>query len=163
MKKIPKKNYLILLIIFTSTILLSLYLGYDYKKMVDTNRLVPVLKGLVPEIYKEELEHFSLENPDAVLYICAADDNKCRSFENKLKSELKDLNIRNLVYLNIIGQDKKEFANYFNNIFKQKKKLKGEYPTFVIIENSKIKSILENEKLKVKELKSFLNHNNIGE
>ena len=76
MKKIPKKNYLILLIIFTSTILLSLYLGYDYKKMVDTNRLVPVLKGLVPEIYKEELEHFSLENPDAVLYICAADDLK---------------------------------------------------------------------------------------
>ena len=43
MKKIPKKNYLILLIIFTSTILLSLYLGYDYKKMVDTNILVPVL------------------------------------------------------------------------------------------------------------------------
>ena len=162
MKKIPKKNYLILLIIFTSTILLSLYLGYDYKKMVDTNRLVPVLKGLVPEIYKEELDEDSAYTFGKG-YICAADDNKCRSFENKLKQELKDLNIRNLVYLNIIGQDKKEFANYFNNKFKQKKKLKGEYPTFVIIENSKIKSILENEKLKVKELKSFLNHNNIGE
>ena len=87
-QKNKKKNYITLTIIYVVVIALVLYAASWYQTYKDYKSTIPVLRNTVSEITTTELDHFVLENPDGVVYMCIANDNECRSFDTSLKKEL---------------------------------------------------------------------------
>ena len=161
------KNYLILLLLFVVSMGFVLYLRELYKVNEAEQKKIPVIDGLVYEIYNDDLEHYILDNPTMVIYMCTANGNSCRLFERNFKKLLKknDYSDR-LVYLNLTNIDQEKFIKEFNNKYNYKIKLTTNYPAFILFEDGKVKKILqgkENDGLTITRVRQFLEMNEIGE
>lgn len=166
-KKIPLKNYFILLIIFSLCIGAVLYLSRIYQVYDEEQKKVPVIQGRLSEIYQEDLDHMILENPTIVLYMCTSIDSVCRDFEKSFIKLLKKNDYRNeIIYLNLTGYNIDSFIDSFNKNYSYKTKLTKNYPSFVLFEDGEVKGILQgNEKksITISKVKQFLELNHIGE
>ncbi len=166
-KKGSLHNYILLIIIFMLCIGIVLYVCQMYKVYDEEQKKTPIIQGELSEIYQEDLDHFILENPTVVLYMCTSNDEICRDFEKSFLKLLKKREYNNeIVYLNLTNQDIDQFIKSFNTTYPNKVKLTKNYPSFVLFEDGKIKSILqgsENKKLTISKVKQFLELNEIGE
>lgn len=160
-------NYLILLGIFIVCILFVLYVCEIYKINDAEKKKTPVIDGVLSEIYKEDLEHYIWDNPTAIIYMCTANDDTCRTFERSFKKLLQKKDYRNqIIYLNLTDVNQDEFVNEFNKKYSYKTNLTTNYPAFVLFEDGKIKSILQgknNKSLEISKVKQFLELNEIGD
>lgn len=166
-KKTSIKNYIILFIIFVLCIGFILYFCKIYKVYDEEQKKVPVIHGELSEIYQDDLDHLILENPTVVIYMCTSNDLVCRDFEKNFIKLLKKNDYNNeIIYLNLTDQDIDSFISNFNSIYPYKVKLTKNYPSFVLFEDGKIKSILQGndkKKLSISKVKQFLELNEIGE
>lgn len=161
------KNYIIFIIIFILCWGLTLYLCEWYKVYNDYEKQTPVIRGTLSEITYEDLDHYVVDVPSVIVYICTSYDDNCRNFEKNFKKYVKknDLN-DSIVYLNITNIDKQQFINDFNNKYNYKGKLTGNYPAFVSFKDGKINSVLQatdNKNLSLSKVDSFLDLNNYEE
>lgn len=166
-KKIPVKNYIILGLIFICGIGIALYLCDWYRVYDDYQRQTPVIRGTLSEITTEELEHYVLENPTTVFYLCTSEDMVCRNYEKDFKKyvEKEDLS-DDIVYINLSNIDIQGFVDHFNEKYHYKIKLTSHYPALVIFDEGKVSGIIQgdaDEKLTVSKTKQFIEINNIGE
>lgn len=164
-KKIVR-NYIITIVLFIACCGLVLYLRELYRVNEAEQKKIPVIQGYISEIYSDDLEHYIMDNPNGVIYMCIANDENCRAFEREFKKLLKkDEYSDNLAYLNLIGVDQNEFLNNFNSKYIYKTKLSKEYPAFVLFEDGKVKAILQekSKKLDIVKVKHFLELSEIGE
>ena len=161
------KNYVLLVFLFVASMLLILYLCELYKVNKAEQMKTPVIDGALLEIYPTDLEHYVLDTPTTVIYMCTADGEECRLFERSFKKLLKKKDYNNqIIYLNLTDLDQEEFVNDFNEKYQYKTKITGNYPAFVLFEDGKIKSVLqstEDKTLSISKVKQFLELNNIGE
>ena len=161
------KNYILLIILFIASIGLILYLCELYKVNKEEQMKTPVIDGALLEIYSTDLEHYIMDNPTTVIYMCTADNETCRVFERDFKKLLKKKDYDNqIIYLNLTDLDQNSFVEEFNNKYSYKNKLTTNYPAFVLFEDGKIRGILQgNEKksLTLEKVKQFLELNEIGE
>ena len=142
------------------------YLRELYKVNEAEQKKIPVIDGLVYEIYNDDLEHYILDNPNGVIYMCIANDEDCRVFEREFKTLLKKNEYNdNLAYLNLMDADQEKFLEEFNSKYIYKVKLSKEYPAFVLFEDGKVKAILQekDKKLDIVKVKHFLELSEIGE
>ena len=167
---LPKKkvkNYFILILIFVLGIGITLYLSRLYHVYDEYQKQTPVIRGVVSELTNEELEHYLLENPTTVLYMCTASDMLCRNFEKDFKKLIEKDNLQEkIVYLNLSDIDQKEFVDSFNEKYPYRNKLTSRYPAIVLFEEGKIINNLQGsskEKLTIKKAEQFIDLNNIGE
>lgn len=162
-----KKNIVLLAVIFLLTILLVLYLCRWYNIYTEYEKDIPVIRDSLYEIVNDDFEHYLMENPTTVVYICTASNDKCRNFEKKFKKYLKTVELTDdMVYLNLSDIDQNEFVNNFNDKYNYKVKLTTDYPAFVYFVDGKVVNILqsdENNELMLSEVKNFLKLNEIGE
>ena len=168
-KKDNKKlhNYLILIGIIVVFVLVVFYLCNWYKVYDEYQKQTPVIRGSLQEIVPDDLEHYLMDNPTIILYMCTSSDEVCRDFEKSFKKLVvkEELN-EEVVYLNISDVDKNTFVDNFNNKYTHKNKLKNNYPVFIVFEDGKVNSVLqtsENKKLTISRVKQFLELNEIGE
>ncbi|MBR3145737.1 MAG: hypothetical protein IKF47_00595 [Bacilli bacterium] len=164
-KKIVR-NYIITIVLFIACCGLVLYLRELYRVNEAEQKKIPVIQGYISEIYSDDLEHYIMDNPNGVIYMCIANDENCRAFEREFKKLLKkDEYSDNLAYLNLIDVDQNEFLNNFNSKYIYKTKLSKEYPAFVLFEDGKVKAILQekSKKLDIVKVKHFLELSEIGE
>ena len=164
-KKIVR-NYIITIVLFIACCGLVLYLRELYRVNEAEQKKIPVIQGYISEIYNDDLEHYIMDNPNGVIYMCIANDENCRVFEREFKKLLKkDEYSDNLAYLNLIDVDQNEFLNNFNSKYIYKTKLSKEYPAFVLFEDGKVKAILQekSKKLDIVKVKHFLELSEIGE
>ena len=166
----PKKglhNYVVLIIIFVVTILLVLYLCRWYGDYNEYKKDIPVIRDSLYEIVNNDLEHYIMDNPSTVVYMCTASSDNCRSFEKEFKKYLKKVDLNDsIVYLNLSDMDQDVFVKEFNDKYNYKIKLTTDYPAFVLFEDGKVVSILqgdEEHRLTVSKVKHFLELNEIGE
>lgn len=160
------RNYIITIVLFIACFGLVLYLRELYRFNEAEQKKIPVIQGYISEIYNDDLEHYILDNPNGVIYMCIANDENCRTFEREFKKLLKkDEYIDNLVYLNLIDVDQEKFLEEFNSKYIYKVKLSKEYPAFVLFEDGKVKAILQekDKKLDIVKVKHFLELSEIGE
>ena len=166
-KKIPLKNYFILLMLFSLCIGLVLYFCRMYQVYDEEQKKVPVIQGRLSEIYQEDLDHLILENPTMVIYMCTSNDSVCRDFEKSFIKLLKKNDYSNeIIYLNLTGQDVDSFIDSFNERYSYKTKLTNNYPSFVLFEDGEVQGILQgNEKksITISKVRQFLELNHIGE
>lgn len=161
------KNYILLILLFGASIGLAFYFRELYKVNKAEQLKTPVIDGALLEIYETDLEHYILDNPTTVIYMCTADNEKCRVFERNFKKLLKKKNYNDqIIYLNLTDLDQDVFVNSFNEKYKYKTKLTTNYPAFVLFEDGEIKTILQGNKeenLDLVKVKQFLDLNKVGE
>ena len=160
------RNYIITLILFIACFGLVLYLRELYRVNEAEQKKIPVIQGYISEIYSDDLEHYIMDNPNGVIYMCIANDENCRTFEREFKKLLKkDEYNDNLAYLNLMDVDQNKFLEEFNSKYIYRVKLSKDYPAFVLFEEGKVKSILQDKsrKLDIVKVKHFLELSEIGE
>ena len=166
-KKKAIHNYFLLAILFIATIGIVIYLCKWYNVYHEYQKETPVIRGSLMEIINDDLEHYILDNPTAVIYMCTAKDDECRSFEKDFKKLLKKRDYNNeIIYLNLSDLDQNQFVDNFNDKYNYKIKLTTHYPAFVLFEDGKVVSVLQgsqNKPLTVSKVKQFLELNEIGE
>lgn len=166
-KKVGIKNYFILILIFATGILLTLYLCNVYKVYDESKKQIPVIRGTLSEIKYEELEHYISENPTTVIYMCTASNEVCRNYEKDLKKLIKKEELQEeIVYLNLSETNNSEFTEMFNKKYPFKVKITDNYPAIVIFIDGKITNILQakrQEKLTITKTQQFIDLHMIGE
>lgn len=160
-------NYIILVVIFLLCIGLIVYLCKWYKVYDEYQKETPIIRGVLQEIVNDDLEHYVLDNPSALIYVCTSNDDVCRDFEKEFKKYINQQELNDsIIYLNTTGLNQDEFVSEFNKKYNYKRELTTNYPAFVLFEDGKIVSILQgtkNEKLTITKVKNFLELNKIGE
>lgn len=166
-KKIPFKNYVILGALFIFGMALTIYLCNWYKVYDDYQKQIPIIRGTLSEITTEELDHYVLENPTTVIYMCTASDYVCRNYEKDFKKLVENNNLQDtIIYLNLSNVNISEFVDNFNNSYNYKVKLTSSYPALVIFEEGRVVNLLQGsdeEALTVTKTKQFIDINKIGE
>lgn len=161
------KNYIILVVIFALCCGFTLYLCEWYNVYSDYKKQTPVIRGTLSEINTEDLDHYVVDIPSVIVYMCTSYDDNCRNFERDFKKYInkKDLH-DSIVYLNISDVDQKQFVDEFNNKYNYKVKLNGNYPALVSFKDGKVDSILQsdkNKKLSISKVDNFLELNTYEE
>lgn len=166
-RKITIKNYLILALIFLVATLITIYLCNVYSVYQKSKLEIPVIRGTLSEITNEDLEHYISENPSTILYICTASDPSCRSYEKDLKKLVNGKELQDdIIYLNILPEEKEAFVKSYNEKFTSRVKLTEQFPAFVALEEGKTIQILqpkENEKLSLSKTQQFVELHKIEE
>lgn len=167
LRKIPKKNYIILLIMFTLAFSIVYYLYKWNEAYSDYQKQIPIIKEVLTEINTDEVEHYVQDSLSTVIYLCTASNNQCRNFEKGFKKLViqKSLNPY-IVYVNLEGIEKEAYTNQFNEKYKKKIGLKNHYPALVVFEEGEIKDVIQGdneEKLSISDVSKALKKNNIGE
>lgn len=142
-QKNKKKNYITLTIIYVVVIALVLYAASWYQTYKDYKSTIPLLRNTVSEITTTELDHFVLENPDGVVYMCVANNNECRTFDSSLKKELLKNGLQTAItYIDL--QDTASKEEYINSVFQTYGDGSDitDTPLFLAFEDGKIVSYL---------------------
>ena len=160
-------NYIILVLLFFVCIGLVLYFCTLYKVNEEEKLKIPVISGALLEIYSEDLEHYVLDNPTTVIYVCTANDDVCRTFERDFKKLLRQKEYNDqIIYLNLTDVDQESFVEEFNENYHYKIRLTTHYPAFILFEDGRVESILqgsEDKPLTITKVKQFLELYKIGE
>lgn len=167
LRKVPIKNYIILIIIFLVTFLLVYYLYSFYNAYNEYQKQIPVIRNTLLEMHSDELDHYIQENSDAVIYLCTASDDRCRKFENSFNKLITKKSLEEYItYINLSDTNISEFTKKFNNTYKYKKQLKNKYPAIIIFKDNIIVDMIQDdskEKITVSEVDKMLKENKIGE
>ena len=102
LRKIPKKNYIILgvVILFTILLLYYFYMWVDVYKESKIN--IPIMDKYMSVINYNEFDNYLVENPNTIVYVSVLEDEKIREFEKKLKNKYKNSYVDNeVLYMNI--------------------------------------------------------------
>ena len=123
-KKIPLKNYVILVVIFVVFALLVFYMRDWYNTTrYYYNENSPVLE-VSTAMNQEELGNYALENPDFILYVSLGYNDNIKNFEKKFKDYIIDNNL-NVVYIDASEIDINNFNNYLKTNFLKKSNLES--------------------------------------
>jgi len=146
LRKVPFKNYLILLLVCIITI--SLFAGGSvvYRKIDKRKYEVSRLEGIVPEISPENLDNYTVENDFFYLYIGSTDDYSSHAVENEIIDYLKKKDIKkDLVRLNVKKiNNYNEFVKTFNAKYSKYDYTKLEtYPAFIIMKDGKVLNLVQ--------------------
>ncbi len=165
-KKIPTKNYVILVILFLLTFLLTYYIYRWYSVYSDYQNNIPVIKDSLVEITEEEMEHYISDNPTTTIYICTASDVNCRNFEKSFKKIVDQKSLKEYIaYVKLSDEDSKNFIDRFNLNHPYKKSALSKYPALIYFEDGQISDIIQettSEKLTITDVKQFIKRNKIG-
>ena len=165
-KKIPTKNYLLLLVLFAATFLLIYYLYRWYVVYSDYQNQIPVIREYLSEVTEQEMEHYIQENPTAVIYVCTAADIECRNFEKNFRKLVEKDSLKEYItYVNLTDENKDSFISRFNQRYPHKKIRLTKYPAIIVFEDGVISSILQadkDNKLTITDVKQFLKTNKVG-
>ena len=138
-KIIPRKNYIIIIVIYLISILAVVGLKIMYRSYSEYKLTIPVIKGEIAEININELDEYIVAHDDFYLYVGVASDPNCRNVEKDLVKLLKDRNIKDdTIYLNVsnLNNSKEVVASKLNKYGDLNVKIN--YPLFVIFKEGKI-------------------------
>ena len=134
MRQIPKKNYIILVILIVITVLLTFILFDIYR---NKDKVTSDFYRYSNKITNEEFDEYILESSDLIIYISDKYDLANQNFENKFKNKIDSLNLKN----KLIFIDKEELNSKFLNELKNKYGLNinlNELPIIIVIIDKKI-------------------------
>lgn len=161
MKKIPLKNYAILGFILIISIIIVLLINNCLSSIKDQKKEKSIIAGMIHEIKTDDIDDYILENPNFIIYMASKDACNNVSFEKSLKGFLIDNELeKETVFLNLDEINDEIYIKFIQKYYNG-----SNMPTFnnsiIVIENKKIRDILNGKKLKIKEVKKFLKDNGV--
>lgn len=125
-RKIPLKNYIILLVIAVLFVFLVFYMRNWYNTTKVYYNGGSFVLDVSTKINQEELNNFALENPNFILYVSYGFNDDIKKFEKEMKKTIVKKNINNIVYLDASGIDTKMFNDYLiKNFISNKTEVKN--------------------------------------
>lgn len=130
---IPKKNYIIVILLFTFTVAITLIFSsiYTNKKEESVSNFYESTK----KINYQDVENYLLDNPESIIYITDKNNKKYTKVEKKLESRLEKLKLKD----SFVIIEYTELENGLN------KYLKDKYNTTIEYNNSPIMIIINND------------------
>lgn len=162
MRKIPKKNYLILTVVIVLTVGLVFYARSWYNTSKEYYLSNSVIKDIVSEINEVDINSYTIENPNYILYASSGISNDLKDFEKELKKIITSLDIQsNFIYLNLDNVNIQQFNDTLKKYTSNEKIAlelsRDSKSTIYIFSSGKIKYILNNANEKsVSYIKKFL-------
>lgn len=134
MKVIPKKNYMITVVIILSTIVLTFILANSYKNKY---RKTSEMYNYLSEIKINEIESYLFENPSIIIYFADKYNLNNDDKEIKLKKIINELNVYNyFIYLDINDVDE-SFLKKFQKKYNYEIKI-DDTPLFLVINEGNV-------------------------
>ena len=113
MKKIPQKNYYIVLVLIIFTVLITFLLVSLYN---NKDKEFSTIYNYSNRITGNEFSEYFLESSDFIMYIADRNDLSNEVFEKKFKNKIDQLNLKNkLVYIDKSELNKKNLEELYNN------------------------------------------------
>ena len=143
LRVIPKKNYVILGIVFLVSILLLYYFYLWVDAYNETKLNKPIMNKYLEVINYNELENYLIESPDAIIYVSVLEDKRIREFEKSFKIVFRKHEIdNNILYLNITDElkDKKKIKEMQSKYYIGNKTI-CDVPSILVFDNSKLRTI----------------------
>ena len=148
MREIPKKNYIILVVLLAVTAFLTLFLSNIYK---NKEKLTSNFYEYVNKITPESFDEFMTENEDVIIYIGDKYDLTLETVEKELSEKIDELNLKhNLIYIDKSYVDKKfikKLKGYDINIDLDKLPV-----VVVVVEEEVLKNVRLNSNTDIDEL-----------
>ena len=144
-RKIPLKNYIILIIIYIITFLAVFYAIFWYNNYKVNRLTTPYIQNKINSISYEELDNYIIEYPNTIIYIGKNNDENCYNTEKNLYSVLRKNNlIENTVFLDLsTNYSDTILDNISNKYFDESLKDKElKVPSIIIINDKKIKDFV---------------------
>ena len=152
MKKVPKKNYITVLLISVLTFVIVGYFAFWYTETKEYDDSNSIMDGYLLEIGENEiivnLSNYIIDNPNTVLYVSYGNDSHIKNFEKEFKKYINDNNIKHsFVYVDLNRLDDNNFTNefkdnFFSNELKNKNFKLEKQSNLFVFKAGKIKSIL---------------------
>ena len=137
MKKIPLKNYFILLIMLFSVVVVTLFGASFYNNNL---KKTSSLYKYATHMSKNSLKEYLSESPSLIIYISDKYDLSKEDVEESLKNKIIELNLySNFVYVDYQEFDEK-FLEYFNNTYHTNLNIDF-LPTIVIYNDGAVEKI----------------------
>lgn len=135
MRKVPLKNYIILVVVFILVFLLTIALANLYNnqgKKIETNFF-----EFYNKIDMRDFNQYIIENPDAIIYISDRYDKSTSKFESKLKKYIQ----KNNLYDYVICIDKNNIDNSDKIKILDQKINFSSFPIVIVVNDGKIVNI----------------------
>lgn len=161
LRKIPRKNYVILGVVILVSLLIVYYLYMWFTAYKSTKVGEVILDKYMTVINYNELDDYLVENPDAIIYVGILNDEDITKFEKKFKNSIKNNKInKEVLYLNITDE-----LNSGKKISEMKDKYTVNYanitdvPNIMVFEDGKIKTIysIRDNGYDVQKVEKFIN------
>ena len=149
-KKIPIKNYVILALVFTISILAVFYARVWYNTTKEYYAQNSVMTKSIMEIkYSEEISSYILENQRLILYASSGKDFQIKDFEDDFRDLVIKLDVTDeMLYMNLDGIDTDSFYNLLRNDFASNSKIKNQIvsssASLYLFTNGKLTNVLNN-------------------
>ena len=161
LRKIPRKNYVILGVVILVSLLIVYYLYMWFTAYKSTKEGEVILDKYMTVINYNELDDYLVENPDGIIYVGILNDEDITKFEKKFKNSIKNNKInKEVLYLNITDE-----LNSGKKISEMKDKYTVNYanitdvPNIMVFEDGKIKTIysIRDNGYDVQKVEKFIN------
>ena len=161
LRKIPRKNYVILGVVILVSLLIVYYLYMWFTAYKSTKEREVILDKYMTVINYNELDDYLVENPDGIIYVGILNDEDITKFEKKFKNSIKNNKInKEVLYLNITDE-----LNSGKKISEMKDKYTVNYanitdvPNIMVFEDGKIKTIysIRDNGYDVQKVEKFIN------
>lgn len=163
MRIIPKKNYIILLLVVVVTVLGTFYTRNKYLAKVAYENSSNERMTFVSEIKEKELDNYLMENRDVVIYMASSSDETVFKFEKELRNYVNDEQLgKDVIYINLNNVSKKFISKfedkYFSNELKASKTHLNDEPNMLIVSGGKVTSIMDKKdnKINIEDAKEYL-------
>ncbi|MBR3362618.1 MAG: hypothetical protein IKG40_01680 [Bacilli bacterium] len=146
MKTIPKKNYMILVVIIIITVLVTFYMRNWYIMTKEYNSDNSPMLNSISEINQDEISNYVLENPKFILYTSSGINKEIRGFESKFKNYVLDKNMKDyMIYINTATADLDNLKTILENYTSENNNINlNDNVNMYIFENGKIVKTIEN-------------------
>lgn len=148
MKKrvIPKKNYVILIVLFVFCISLTLYCSKWYKELKEYYQNNSVVSDVISEMEYESLSSYLLDNHEALIYVTYSNDQTIKKFEKQFRNYIIEKNLKNdIIYLDIAKEENKNIMKDIMNNYSSPnlKKIKNVFiPNLLYFKDGELVDIL---------------------
>lgn len=145
-KKIPVKNYLIVVLLAVIVVLLTLYINAWYKTYQENKLSVSPFSGEVEEVDLKEISLTFAEMNEVVLYIGYTNNKSIYDMENRLLKYIKsnDL-IDKFIYVDVTDYKKSEYLDILKNTFSDKSEEINEVPLLIFVKNGKAELVINSK------------------
>lgn len=161
MRKIPAKNYVLLILLFVVTVAIVLF-ACDIYNSRSVKQYESVMNNFITEIKLDDLNGYTLENSNVVIYISDKTNSSLQEVEEDYKKLLTDYNLQNyFVYLDV-STNTVDVVTTFEE--KYKIKLDSEnLPNLVVITDGEVVDLYTAKTFNKTEIITFLEKNEVIE
>lgn len=144
MKKVPKKNYIILGLMFILVLCLTLYL-YKWVQVYKENKLsISPLSEKAEEVKLEELSTVVGEMNEVIVYIGHTNDKKVYNMEKRLLKYIEDKDLLDkFIYVDVTSN--KDYINVLKEVFPKIKDEIKTSPMLIYNKNDNTTELINNE------------------